>query len=237
MNTSTLSNLELINNNYHNTVFLTFDYDWACDDVLNFVFERLMEKKKKATFFVTHESLVTKEFIKYSDQFEFCIHPNFNFLLNGDFRYGRNISEVLDYYENILGFRPAGIRSHDSFFKTELLRNISARNYKYESNLLLSTELAIVPFSNWDKSILQIPIAWEDDEWCISIKKSTPKDLLAYKYLKVFNFHPIHIFLNSFDTSTYEKIKFNQRDTDFLKLHINNDYGVLNFFEEIISDL
>ena len=32
---------------------------------------------------------------------ELGIHPNFSFLMNGDYRYGRNCEEVIDYYEKL----------------------------------------------------------------------------------------------------------------------------------------
>ena len=39
--------------------------------------------------------------MRANQNIELGIHPNFNPLLNGDFRYGKSIDEVIKYYKKI----------------------------------------------------------------------------------------------------------------------------------------
>src|SRR5258708_1040997 len=92
-----VKDLEQYKNNFENKLFLTFDIDWASDEVLGYTLDLLEKYTICATFFVTHETpLLTR--IRNNPRFEMGIHPNFNFILNGDSRYGKNPAEVIDYY-------------------------------------------------------------------------------------------------------------------------------------------
>jgi hypothetical protein len=235
--TEVLSSLTKSDSTIEDYLYLTFDFDWAAEEVLEFVFSYLKERSLKATFFVTHKSQVAQQF--YGDEdFEFGIHPNFNFLLSGDFRYGATMTEVLDYYETLLPFKSYGMRSHDSFFKTSLIRELARRGYRYESNILLNRSLTLRPFKNWSDEILQIPMLWEDDQWCANGNQAKPKDMLAYKHLKVLNFHPIHLYLNSRSLEIYEAVKDNQDDIELLLSVRNKDkFGVRNFLDELTTHL
>src|SRR5688572_30631364 len=88
---------EKYHNDYENKLFLTFDIDWASDHVLNHTIDLLEKFDVCATFFVTHETPLLNK-IRRNPKFELGIHPNFNFLLNGDFRHGKNPEEVVEYY-------------------------------------------------------------------------------------------------------------------------------------------
>lgn len=57
------------------------------------------------------------------------------------------------------------------------------------------------------------------------------------KMYRVFNFHPIHLFLNSESLERYEKIKGNYHDFKILKENVNvESYGILDFFKELVED-
>lgn len=65
------------------------------------------------------------------------------------------------------------------------------------------------------------------------------KILLQKKGLKIFNFHPIHIFLNSNDTKNYQKLKLSNKlhNQKELKKAINKKYyGTRNFLDELIKN-
>ena len=72
---------------WENKIFLTFDLDWCSDEVLEYTLNLLEQFNVKAIFFITHYTKLLDR-MKKNESFELGIHPNFNFLLNGDFRYG-----------------------------------------------------------------------------------------------------------------------------------------------------
>ena len=113
----TMNKFDLINNidinkkeSWNNKLFITIDIDWVIDEVLFDTVQLLKKNNSKATFFVTHVSDILDD-LEQDPNFELGIHPNLNYLLNGDFRYGKNYREVIDYY---LKFVPSAksIRSH-----------------------------------------------------------------------------------------------------------------------------
>ena len=59
---------------------LTFDVDWASEEMLHDVIQLLEKYNCKATFFATHKSKII-ESLSNSSNFEIGLHPNFNFLL------------------------------------------------------------------------------------------------------------------------------------------------------------
>ncbi len=59
-------------------IFLTFDIDWANDDVLNDTIDLIERSDIAATWFVTHDTPVLNR-LRANPRFELGIHPNFNF--------------------------------------------------------------------------------------------------------------------------------------------------------------
>ena len=230
-----LSEISLEPSSWQGINFLTFDLDWASDEVIQFTIEKLIEKRIPATIFVTHTSQYIEK-IKDIEFLEFGPHPNFNFLCNSDNRYGNSISDVLDFYENICMGRV--IRSHDSFLKTEYLKEIAHRKYSHESNIFISRtpEMLITPYKAWGNDVIRAPITWEDDEWIISgTAQSDIKEQFNYQY-NVWNFHPIHIFLNTEKIERYRNIKERQKSVEILEASINTkEYGARSAFYEVIE--
>ena len=55
---------------------------------------------------------------------------------------------------------------------------------------------------------------------------------------KVFDFHPVHVFLNTFSIEHYQQAKFNYHDSKKLSLSRNiKNIGVFDFYKKIISYL
>ncbi len=95
---------------WKSNVFFTFDVDWASDEVFNETLDLLDSYNASATFFCTHETKVLER-LRAGDRYEIGVHPNFNFLLEGNFRYGSNYKEVLKYYKAIVP-ESVSVRSH-----------------------------------------------------------------------------------------------------------------------------
>ena len=74
---------------YENKIFITMDLDWCPDFVLEYVLEILEKYNLKCTFFITHETKLLKYLRENTNKYELGIHPNFNYLLKGNFRYDK----------------------------------------------------------------------------------------------------------------------------------------------------
>ena len=88
-----ITEISLNNNDWKKIVFITIDVDWAIDEVLKDTIDLFIKNNVKATILLTHQTDLIKD-ISDNSLFELGIHPNFNFLLNGDFRYGKNYNRT-----------------------------------------------------------------------------------------------------------------------------------------------
>jgi len=112
--------------------FLTFDIDWANDDVLADSIDLVEEANISATWFVTHDTPLLKR-LRANSKFELGIHPNFNFLLNGDPSNGRNAEEVIDRLLCVVP-EAKSVRSHSMTQSSHLLQLFVDRGIYYDCN-------------------------------------------------------------------------------------------------------
>ncbi len=215
-------------------VFVTLDIDWACDDVLSFSVDLLSKRNVKATWFVTHQTDVLDD-IRKNKLFELAVHPNFNFLMNGDARKGRCSIEVL---ENVLNIVPEAkaVRSHSMTQSSVLMSQFANLGLKYDCNHFIPYEsgMQLKPWSAWN-GMCKIPYGWEDDISMLKNSFISAQGVLDVDGLKVLDFHPIHIFLNSENLERYESARKYFNNYMVLKSHINNGVGVQNSLLELID--
>jgi len=192
-----ISNIDLKNSSsWKNKIFLTFDMDWCSDEVLDYTLDILEEKSIQATFFVTHKTeLLTR--MRKNSNIELGIHPNFNFLLNGDFRYGKNIDEVIEYYLKIVP-EAKSVRAHSLTQNSNIINNFKKLGLKFHCNTHIpySSNIDIKPYLLWN-DMVEAPFFWEDDIHCLYNWEFDVQNTFKYNGLKIYNFHPIHIFLNT----------------------------------------
>ena len=227
-----------INENDFDSNLFTFDIDWVEDFVLEVVLDILDKYNVKSTFFITHESNLISQ-MKNNNNIACGIHPNFNPLLNGDFKYGNNAEEVLKYYLEIVP-DASSIRAHSVCECGNFSTFYEDLGIKYDSNVYIPHYSNINP-SSWkvhQKNIIKVPITFADDELIntSSISKDLVKKLLIKKGIKVFDFHPIHIFLNSDNPEVYRDARSHMKDYRSLKNCINTKrYGARDLFIDIIK--
>lgn len=188
-------------------VFLTIDIDWACDEVLLDTLHIIENADICATWFVTHDTPVLER-LRSNPKFELGIHPNFNFLLNGDKRNGVNAEDVVARLLKIIP-EATTIRSHSTTQSSPLLSLFRSMGLRYDCNHFIpeQTRIELKPWLLWD-GLIRVPYFWEDDIFCIYDSNSSIETLvLERKGVKVFDFHPIHIFLNTDSLILYEKTK------------------------------
>lgn len=131
-----VKNIDLNNElSYRDKLFLTFDIDWCSDEVLSYTLDIVEKYDIKATFFVTHETKLLER-MRNNPNIELGIHPNFNFLLNGDYRQGGSVSEVVRYYKKFVS-DAVSIRSHSLTQGGSIFPVFEDEGFIYECNTFI----------------------------------------------------------------------------------------------------
>ncbi|KOA21032.1 hypothetical protein CLHOM_06200 [Clostridium homopropionicum DSM 5847] len=220
---------------FKNTIYITLDVDWACDEVLKETIKLFNKEDVSATFFITHQTDLITELRKNS-KIELGIHPNFN-----------QISGITDMENSIIYLKTIvqeakSVRTHSLMQSSNILDLYQKQGLKYETNtyIPLRSNILLKPYYHWN-GILRIPFFWEDDVHCLDIENGDEKDwdvnrFIDYDGIKVFNFHPIHLFLNTENLQRYRKAKEYYHESDKLKDFINKDSnnGARVFLENLI---
>jgi len=220
-------------------VFITLDIDWCPDFILNEVIAYIEKLEVKVTWFTTHKTIVLDNLFQNSN-FELAAHPNFNpILFDASVEKGKGAKEII---EQIKIFTPnaKSIRSHSLTQSSPLSKAFVDLGFKYECNLLLPQKFfpSLRPWRDFS-GIIKVPHFWEDDvdilfnDNPISIKKISKS-----AGLKVFLFHPIHIFLNTFSNSHYLEYKKLLQNQDAVMDLINvKNKGIGDVFKELIENV
>jgi hypothetical protein len=198
--------------------YLSIDIDWAHDDVLADTIDLVEEYRVPVTWFVTHDTPLLAR-LRSRPDFELGIHPNFNFLLSGDGRAGRDAAEVLDRLMAIVP-EAKSVRSHSTTQNSGLFDLFTRRGLTHECNAYIPVQagMALKPWRLWS-DLTRVPYSWEDDVACLyGPNDAWPMSrLVGLEGIKVFNFHPIHIFLNTEHLDRYEATRLFHRDSAKLR--------------------
>lgn len=185
---------------------ITFDIDWAPDWAIALCSDICLKAGVRGTFFVTHRSDVLAD-LKSSDM-ELGIHPNF---LPGSTHGGDTMSVL----EHILSIVPDAIsmRTHALVQSSAIFADVvSHTRITTDVSLLLPFHPGLKPVCHYPvegkRPLLRLPYFWEDDlasaypDWSWSSEiQSEPNQL------EIYDFHPIHIALNSKQMSDYGRLK------------------------------
>jgi len=180
----------------------TCDIDWAPEEVIADTLNIFETFGVKCTMFSTHHSL---ELTKASRQlFEIGIHPNFHPLLRG----GSNISYD-DILDEILDIHPeaVGVRTHTMMQSIPLLQKFADKKMLYEANTFMPYQYGLKAFKLWN-NLVRIPFNWEDDvHWAYGYSFEDAGMEIDTDELVIFDFHPIHIYLNTENKYRYNEAK------------------------------
>ncbi len=187
-------------------VALTFDIDWAPDFMIEFAADLLRSRQIRSTWFVTHRSVAIERLRRHPDLFELGIHPNF---LPGSTQ-GKSTAEILDHCMKLVP-GAVSMRSHALVQSTPILEEVLTRTpIKADVSLFLPHQPSLAPFDyRWaGRSLLRVPYFWEDDyEMFQKNPRRHCETFLSGGGLKIFNFHPVHVYLNSADLKPYQSLK------------------------------
>ncbi len=215
---------------------ITFDVDWAPDFVLEDVAEILNENEIKSTWFFTHKSDVIKKFSKYKN-FELGIHPNF--LPNST--QGSNPKKILTNLKKIIP-KAVSIRTHSLYQSTPILSMYKNFGLKNDVSLFLFKTKNIEPHFNPALDLYRIPYFWEDDcEMYYKRPKWSIRETNRIPGLKIYNFHPIHVSLNSKSLNNYHRLKNKKGlcsiDKNTIKNYVDSGKGTRTFLLELINSI
>lgn len=219
-------------------VFLTFDLDWAHDDVVLDTIDLLETADVSATWFVTHDTPVLAR-LRKNPRFELGIHPNFNWLLAGDPRNGKDPKEVVRQMMDLVPEAKC-VRSHSMAQSSGLLDVFASVGLTHDVNHFIPASVGadLVPWTLWN-GMTRVPYFWEDDIACLyeskGLKEPSVMDASKTgKGVKVFDFHPIHIFLNTEDIQRYERTRPIHQNPHVLLEHRYHGYGTRSRLLELI---
>lgn len=192
-----------------NSYALTFDIDWAPDFCIDYIADILIAHKLKCTFFITHASPALERLKKYPELFELGIHPNF---LKGS-SHGETHEEVMKHMMQLLPNCKV-VRTH-ALYQSATLFHLMRSQFGIEIDLSIflnkhpNIKSNRIYYDHGDLSILHLPYFWEDDHEMYDPKQSW--DIMDKTYqvpgLKIFNFHPVYVYINASEMHAYNKLK------------------------------
>ena len=219
---------------------VTLDTDWVSDPIISEVSNYLISNRIKCTWFITHSSPAIRRLFDNPDLFEIGIHPNFR----EDSTQGDNPREIL---RHLLEIAPESksLRTHSLVQSTPLLIMMRHEfNILHDVSLYLPETPNIIPHEVqlFDKSLWRCPYFWEDSFELLKPQKDFSFSDVKYHVqgVKIFSFHPIHVFLNSNTLDTYERLK-SEKDVrrcsiSDCKPYINHaGKGAGTFFRELVQ--
>ncbi|MFC1936381.1 hypothetical protein ACFLYP_01805 [Chloroflexota bacterium] len=210
-----------------NNIIITVDTDWAANDVLEDVLFLLVEYNIKATIFATNKSKALDALDP--QQFEIGLHPNFGDQLNVE----ETILKLKADFPNATSLRSHTLLHSSRFFPVYKISGIL-----YTSNYLSLGSKHLSPITQ-PFGIIEVPIFFIDDAYLIMNEEEDKFDLssidLKSPGLKVFAFHPIHIFLNTESSARYQESKEYHNDITMLKKIINPGKGTRSLFISLMQ--
>lgn len=185
---------------------LTLDIDWAPDCTIDWIARTLVARRVRATWFVTHRSAAVERLRERPDLFQLGIHPNF---LAGS-SHGDTTDAVLGHCMRLVP-EASTLRSHALVQSTPILARVMSQTpviTDLSLYLPYTPHLRPVEYRVGARTLLRLPYFWEDDD---EMQQPEPSWRLGPLLqigpgLKVFDFHPIHVYMNAADMTPYRRL-------------------------------
>jgi hypothetical protein len=219
---------------WKNRSFLTFDIDWVHDDILEDSIDLVESACVAVTWFVTHYTpLLTR--IRLSRFFEIGAHPNFNRLINGVEQPGLSAADVLD---EILSIVPEArsVRSHSVTQSGPIQALFLSRGITHDSNdvIPICAGIRTKPFKI-SSGLIKVPYCWADEHMWNENKRTNFNEVIDSVDTAVFDFHPIHVFLNTESVERYERTRHLHRNPNELIKYRYDGYGTRNRLIDLLE--
>ena len=192
---------------------LSIDIDWAHDAVLSDTIDLIEQAGVKACFFVTHDTILLAR-LRANPLFELGLHPNFDPLLRGDVQ-----RSARDIVMDLVRVAPEAkvLRSHAMTTSGRWLELYREAGVTHISNYLMFGDGNIHPFRQLN-GLVEAPVYFADDgllfQRAMSAVSFDHTTELRSKSggLRVYNFHPIHLFLNNESLDRYGASRLHAND-------------------------
>lgn len=217
-------------------ICFSIDVEWAAPAVIDDLRSIFDGYGIAATFFATHAGVTVPGH-------ERGLHPNF--FRNGDtYRSlaGAERKSDAEIYEHIvattLAFAPEakGLRTHRLFYDSALLPIYRRHGLEYDASLRLPLVENLRPF-RLERGLVEIPTYYADYFDLVAL--ATGFDVAALRLdspgLKVFDFHPNLVFLNSPDEAHYVSTKGFYHDPERLLAARHPGKGVRTLLLDILD--
>jgi len=220
---------------------LTLDLDWAPDAIIDAVAALLVERRVKATWFITHQSPAVDRLRERRDLFELGIHPN---MLPGS-THGATEDEALAHVLKIVP-GAAAMRTHGLYQSSNFLVKAAKQfGITVDVSLFLPRATHLQPHAiNYaGAKLVRIPYFWEDD---VEMFEERPiwtgdDERLAVPGLRVFDFHPVHVALNTERFDRYDGLRkarpLPSWDAAFVDANTFRGLGPRSLFVELADSL
>lgn len=160
-------------------IFLTFDIDWANDEMVYSLIDLCLQYGVKATFFATHASDTLSKLAEYPEHFEIGVHPNF---LPGSTQ-GSTEEEVFAYCKALVP-KIYSVRMHCVYQYGRLYDGFN----KYFNSCLVDSSIFIpgvetvssFKFYTLCGELVRVPFVWVDDYGVLRNRKFSPIPMLNY---------------------------------------------------------
>lgn len=162
----------------------TSDLDWASESNIQDTVDIFDELGLPLTVFITHRSKVIEE--RYSNCKEHVgLHPNF---MPGS-THGATYLEQIDHCQRLWP-EARYLRTHCLYDAHYITEELAKRGFKYDSSLCTSLQPYCTPIKHCS-GLIRFPIFWADN-----IHSTKILERLNLPGLKIFIFHPVHLFKN-----------------------------------------
>lgn len=210
----------------YDEVIVTVDTEWCPDAVIADTVDLLDEYGVSSTLFSTHADGVD------ADRHERALHPNF---LAADTSEGEALDTVATAYP-----AATGLRAHAMYVHSPLRSRYGEHDLEYESNYAAYLVDDLEPFWMFGE-VVQLPVYFMDDTWLRL--RDDPEALPSVDALttgpglRVLDFHPIHVYLNTPDIDYYRAHKDRYDDPDRLADARYDGLGVRDLFVAVLDRL
>jgi len=207
------------------TVCITLDIDWASDEVLGDALSLIADLDVPATLFCTHASPLLDGLDPA--RVELAWHPNF-----------LGSADEIEVIEEMARLFPgcAGVRSHALFFHSRLAPQYLQSGIRYVAHDLRFAEPSLAASTHWS-GLVNVPGFWEDDVHSLYFDGDFDPDRIDLDApgLKVFDFHPIHLHLNTDRMDRYETARADIEAGRDLAPHVNaGGMGSRTFLVDVV---
>lgn len=214
------------------TVVLTVDLDWAPDEVIADTIEIVDQTNVSVTFFATHATSTMHGLPR--PRYEVAIHPNFNPLLTG------GIGSVRTVVEDLMEKYPdaRGSRAHSLVQGSPIYNDLAQAGLEYDCSLFLPYQIGLQPH-RLPNGLVRIPYFWEDDAHFAYRRPFALANIeLDPNRPNVFDFHPVHVFLNTEVEERYLAAKPDYHDANGLLAHRNSrTMGTRSLLLELLEEI